>query len=1196
MNEKNTGVLFLPGVCSPSNGGESRLFHFYRALSRWHQVTLLTSSHAGVDEERVNHGLNFVERRIPKDAHFAKEYARLESLGSGGDLSAPALVACAGLPTALHEAYLQEYEQADVIIHDFPMTVGYDLFAGLDDKPRIYNAHNCESELYRQLHPARHSQPVHELIRQAELQMLQVADLVLYCNPGDLSVFRSMAPEARFDALYAANGMQPLARAPSFVPGNRHRAVFMGSGHPPNVRAAQFIVQQLAPQLPEVEFDIIGTCLAPGDYPANVHCHGRVSDDVKARLLGAASIALNPMEAGSGSNVKVLDYFANALAVLSSDFGMRGIDAEAGQHYLQAGLDGFADALRQLLQQPVQRQALAAAGHNLALQQYTWEAISGRAAHAISALAETRTERHGQFVLALNDYDSFAVIGGGATRTCGLYAAASEQFPVVLVSFAPDGRLQVRREAEQVWVINVPRTSGHEAELLEVNAQHHVSADDIIAGRHCTRNPWLNAVYQQLRRQARCIVVEHCYMVPLPLAWGDRFVYSSQNHEALLKRRLLEGHPLADELVADVEAFERYAVECSAATVAVSLEDAESLVQGRRTAGPVLVVRNGASTPAHGPEVEQLKARLAESVGKRSVVFLGSAHMPNIEAARFITEQLAVQCTDVQFHLLGTVCGSVTRALPNVTCWGVVDDQTKSALMQSCALAINPMLSGSGSNVKLADYIGNGLYVVTTEFGQRGYPSSVRAHLDVVPLENLGTALLRALAQPHLYAESARAERMALFQRELSMQGLAGRFVELLHGLPVRRKRVLYVAYRYVAPALGGAELNIEKFVSALGHSGYFDVDVIAPEVSSIHNQWRFAEHYGFDAGLGVPVDIPHVRFARFPAKEPPVAQQWAQLRNVWQAQGGFEQEVSTQLRNHYTHSGLSWGWGYPEGVAPRTQRWAFTECGVYVHQTGHVQIRGYAPDDMVITALASDTVVGGPWQVNGSFELAFEQPAGELLLRTSAPQQPTDPRPLGFQLLGLTLHGQAIDLAAPLLCQQALVELPAHASFDLLDQAARRSRVPQNVRLTDTRGPWSTAMDAFLADHVADYDLVIAHNNVFRPAVVAMAEARKQGCRQFSSPMPIWMMISIIFPTGFKVHKMPAWCLPRPRRPLIFWAGTAATYATCRPVVTQAKHLPNKTSRHFARCSRQPGPLCWCWGARRVPRGTGELSRRSNN
>ena len=1094
---KVLAFCFFPAFVPPSNGGQSRLFHFYRALSRWHHVTLLTSTHIGIEEELINHGLNFVERRIPKDEHFVRHYAMLEPCSGGGDLSAPAIAACGQRPTLLHKAYLEEYGNADVIIHDSPFTTCYDLFAGTDDKPRVYNAYNCEALLYAQLHPGEKSLPIHELVRGAEQRMLGVADLVLYCNDGDLRAFRELAPDAVFDALYAPNGMTSIAAPKSAraVDDDAFRAVFIGSGHPPNAHAVEFIARTLAPALPEIAFDVIGTCLPEGSYPANVRRHGVLDDAAKAHVLGRADLALNPMEAGSGSNVKVLEYFAYGLPVLSTSFGMRGIQAEAGREYLEASLEGFAQPLKQAASDRASLAPIGEAGKALALRSYTWEAIARPVAERLEALviANAGSDRR-RFVLALNDYNSFAGIGGGATRTRGLYEAVRDWAPVVFVCMCGDGALGARLHEAGITVITVPKTSDHIAETARVNAQFHVGADDIIASRHCAANPWLNAVYRVLRQSARCIVAEHCYLAGLPLAWGDRFVYSSQNFEADLKGRLLERHPLKAELLTEVERIERLAVERSAAVVAVSEEDAAGLVKGKRTAGPVIVVRNGAAMPPAGEAVERAKQELRDRIGTRAVVFIGSAHMPNVDAAQFIVERLASQCPDVRFHLVGSICSAVLKAPANVHLWGVVDEVTKSAVLQSCALALNPMNSGSGSNVKLADYLGNGLFVVTTEFGQRGYPHSIQEHVAVVPMDRFVEAIQAALSDPAFHSAEATACRRALFERELAIRGIAQRFIETLQALERPKKRILYVAYRYAHPALGGAEANIEKFVSALGNSGEFDVDVVAPEVSGIHNHLRFSERYSFDPALGAPVDVPNVRFARFPADTPDPKAIDIQLRKAWSAQPGFEQAVDRSLSELYQETGLSWGWGYPEGEGTNAERWAFTECGVHLAQAARIDLEGYAAHAVVTTAYSGDRIIAGPWTLEGQVSLSLVAEAGEVRLVTSGPRLAVEPRPLGFRVSRLATDGQALDLSAPTLLERHLPLLPAERSFRLLDQADDISRMAQGVRLTDGRGPWSGGLERFIADHVADYDLVVTHNNVFRPAVVAMEAAKKHG------------------------------------------------------------------------------------------------------
>lgn len=1095
--KKILAFCFFPAFVPPSNGGQSRLFNFYRVLSKRFEITLLTSTHLGVEEEVVHHGAGFIERRIPKDEFFIEQYALLSKYSGGGDLSGPAIAACGKFPTRLHQAYLEEYEKADVIFHDSPFTVEYDLFAGLDNKLRVYNSYNCETQLYLQLHNDNKSQPIHEVVRRAELCTLECADLVLYCNKDDLTTFREMAPKAKFEAVYVPNGMTPIA-TPTHAAKSEEggfSAVFMGSGHPPNARAAEFIAHTLAPQLPEITFNIIGSCLQEGRYPSNVHRHGVISDELKSHLLNHAALALNPMEAGSGSNVKVLDYFSYGLPVLSTPFGMRGIQAEAGKEYLEATLIQFADVIRTAASETESLACVATAGKALALARYTWEAIAQTAAKSLEKLAEVKaaTPRN-RFVLALNDYDSFEGIGGGGTRTRGLYAAVREWSPVVFVSFSSNGNLHARKFADGITVINVPKSQSHMADLLRVNSQFHVSADDIIASRHCLANPYLDVIYRVLRQLARCIVVEHCYMTGLPRAWGDRFVYSSQNNETELKKCLLEWHPLKTELLRDVERIERFAVECSAATIAVSQEDAESLVIGKRAAGPIIVVRNGAAAPEAGKAVQSMQEALREQIEARSVVYLGSAHMPNVESAQYITERIAPQCRDVQFHLIGSVCSTILRVPANVKLWGVVDDVTKSAVMQSCALAINPMLSGSGSNVKLADYLGNGLYVVTSEFGRRGYPNSIREHVDVAHLEQFTDAIRAALSRPELLSKQARLTRRDLFDRELAMQGLASCFVDTFQKLEVKRKRVLYVAYRYTSPPQGGAEVHIEKFVRALGNSGRFDVDVVAPEISGIHNHMRFSETYSFDAECGAPVNIPNVRFARFPADVPEKALIDRCLRDAWRAQPRYERAVSQRLVNGYSKTGLTWGWGYPEGEAGFASRWAVAECGIFLSDSAQILVVGYTPAPVVITALSRNEVVGGPWAVENNFRLNFQAEAGEIEFHTSAPLQKLDPRPIGFLLTNLTVAGKVIDLSAQTLPHLHLPSMAAEASFQILDQAAAETRVVQNVRLTDGRGPWSASLERFISDHVAEYDLVVTHNNVFRPAVIAIEEAKKQG------------------------------------------------------------------------------------------------------
>lgn len=1085
---KILALSFFPAFTPPSNGGESRLFNLYLELSRSHEVILLSSTFHDVEESRIQHGNNFIERRIPKDNAFVDSWNKLSaSIDDGdGDLSAPALALAANTFGNLHSAYLEEYLDADVIIHEFPFTVGYDIFAGVDGKPRIYDAHNCESDLYRELHGTTGNRDIPGLVEKLETSLLRICDMLFYCSPNDLDRLKEICPYASFESTFIANGMSPKVsrRTPTAV-GAAFSAAFIGSGHPPNSRAARIIVEDIAPMLPEVTFHILGTCLPEGKYPSNVIRHGRVSDKEKERILWECQIALNPMDQGSGSNVKVLDYLSHCMAVVSSKFGMRGIEASADKHYVEAEISDFAQTIRKLIGAPDIVSRIAQAGAKLANEQYTWANIADRASAAINQLLESSVHPAAEkYVLALNDYNSFKMIGGGATRTQGIYNAVKSWAPVIFICLS-DREFGVTKINERLHVISIPISDAHRAELTETNQQHYIACDDIIAGKHCATNKILLSIYRALRKNARCVVIEHPYMSQIPVMHGDRFVYSSQNNESLLKQRLLEHHPLKDSLIAEVVRLEKQAVECAAAVIAVSEDDALSLLRERRTAGPCIVVRNGALAPA-GIDEQYLEICKGK-IPKNSVVFLGSAHMPNVDSANFIIENIAGNCPDVEFHFIGSVCDAISaKTRKNTRLWGILDDKQKSTVMQSCRIALNPMMGGGGSNVKLADYLGNGLFTITTSFGQRGYPQEIQEHLSICELSDFPRAIREALKQTELFSEEKRLARRELFDNLLSMSSLASGFVGLLKGLEKERKRVLFVTYRYTAPAAGGAEAMLHRLLNSLGGSDEFSIDVVAPEVSTISNNYRFAENYGFSA-VGAFPDMPNLRFARFPTD---ICSEYERdLEKAWRVQNRFEHQLHRQYEGMHQHSGLSWGWGSPSSSDDNASRWAFTSCGLYISKPTEVRISAYCQEKASIIVSDSHGQQLLSIEVDRDFELCFAAPQGSIHISTSIACSAEDPRPLAFLVRDLYFDSVRHSLASTL-------EVPrgnsADSIFEHLHAAARATRFPSELRLTDIRGPYSSSMEHYISEHAGDYDLIITHNIVFRPAIVAVEQANR--------------------------------------------------------------------------------------------------------
>ena len=135
-----------------------------------------------------------------------------------------------------------------------------------------------------------------------------------------------------------------------------------------------------------------------------------------------------------------------------------------------------------------------------------------------------------------------------------------------------------------------------------------------------------------------------------------------------------------------------------------------------------LVVENGVDLKnidmLSSNEKKELKRRLG--INDRIVaVFAGSMHKPNEEAV-FYMETLAYNFPDVIFIVIGGAGNVLKKPPPNLIPVGVVTEADKDVLMRAADIGLNPVVSGSGTNLKLVEYLAYGLVVVSTTFGARG--------------------------------------------------------------------------------------------------------------------------------------------------------------------------------------------------------------------------------------------------------------------------------------------------------------------------------------------------------------------------------------------------------------------------------------------------------------------------------------------
>jgi glycosyltransferase involved in cell wall biosynthesis len=395
---RRKAVVAVTFAVTPPRGGQSRVFHLYKSLAQQMDIVLLCL--CGTDEpaSRREVAPGLWERRVPKSA----DHQHHESEASRGVNWVPVTDIVAGREIHRTPEFLgaldQECADADVVVacHPFFSGVLRERFPAL---PLWFEAQDVELPLKRSMLPA--GEAADALLARVEAderRAWQDAEVVYACAQRDLDHLAEIYGPTTADTLVLPNGFAeeevrytgPAERTrlkALVAPAERPLVVFLASWHGPNLEAVERVFGY-AQALPHVTFVVIGSAglyFRDRSIPANVCLAGVVDEAEKQVFLAAADLAINPMSSGTGSNLKMLDYFAAGVPVLSTGFGARGIDAEPGVHYLGCSIDDFLPALVQALMDPAHGAALTVAANHLAREHYSWRAIGAQAQQRLAS-------------------------------------------------------------------------------------------------------------------------------------------------------------------------------------------------------------------------------------------------------------------------------------------------------------------------------------------------------------------------------------------------------------------------------------------------------------------------------------------------------------------------------------------------------------------------------------------------------------------------------------------------------------------------------------------------------------------------------------------------------------------------------------------------------------------------------------------
>ena len=768
-------VNFFPAFAPPRSGGEMRYWHLYSRLSQsGFRVRMVNPTYPFVEEEAVEHNPEFTEIRVPKTMMHHRLHQVLGRVLGQGECSA----AVVALAARFHSAFLARAREAiaksEIVMLDYPLPLGALLggkTAPLTGLTRggtgggaflVYNSYNVERTLLRETLRGPAGWLIASWIGRYEKDLCRRADVIFACSHEDADELATRYGLDPTKIYIVPNGVdtkaiQPVAMGDAEARGGalrelgldagREMVLFLGSQHPPNLEAGNFLIREIAPRLPEAQFVIAGSVCGglSGEVPANVRLFGKFENSVKPALLQGATVAVNPLFSGSGTNLKMLEFMAAGLPVVATPFGARGLLARDGEHLCLAEAGEFATTLTSLLGDSEMRGKLARAGRELVCERFDWDRIAEDAAQVLRHKTRNR-------ILVLNDYPVAPVTFGGKVRLFNHYkAVAAAGFNVTILTQTNSHSFARRALARGVEEINVPQNLLYRLARPFAARLIGVAADDLVAYLTVRRSGAMREAVRREARFARTVVVSHPYLVPLArdLA-GKTIVYESHNVEADLKRKMYDkgfwgrwGQRRVRRCEAEAIRQAEIVTACSEENHAAYRKLYPAEIAGKRA----IVTSNGVDCGAHRPaasleERRVLKRRLG--FGDEVIAaFLGSGHPPNVEAGRFVMEELAPRHPEVVFLILGSVCWALRREghPQNVVMFYHLTDEEKNRLLAATDIALNPLTTGSGTSLKILDYLAAGAAVLTTVVGARGVGITDGVDGVVCDLEEFSGAL-----------------------------------------------------------------------------------------------------------------------------------------------------------------------------------------------------------------------------------------------------------------------------------------------------------------------------------------------------------------------------------------------------------------------------------------------------------------------
>ncbi len=389
-------------------------------------------------------------------------------------------------------------------------------------------------------------------------------------------------------------------------------------------------------------------------------------------------------------------------------------------------------------------------------------------------------------ILVLATYSCYPPRGGGQQRLYNIYSRLAKKFDVTVCSIIESDKdhqnLILKNGLKQICI---PQSIEHARCQWEIEGKTGLNLYDVLMIDLVERSKNYIDEVQRLANESDIIIFPHPYLFVLKnvVDLSEKvIVYESQNVEYLLKKDYVGTH--FSKKVFDIE---KETAEKADLVFTTSDEDKEQLVQLYAIdRNKVLVTPNGVDTSKIDLVSLEEKKRLKKELGLsdyHTILFIGSWHPPNLEALKFILDEITNKFSDCIFLVVGSIkhyyIHEYENFPKNVLAFGVVDEDEKYELYKLADLAINPMFSGSGTNLKMLDYMSAGIPTISTPIGARGLDIENGKHALICSEDQIHEKMIE-LINTEILQNKLRINARNLVESRYSWDRIAGSIISKL--------------------------------------------------------------------------------------------------------------------------------------------------------------------------------------------------------------------------------------------------------------------------------------------------------------------------------------------------------------------------------------------------------------------------------